>query len=208
MQTDVQYWNKYYEKKRAEISEPSAFALFCALQMKHGKMLIDLGCGNGRDSFYFCKKRLKVTAVDSSQTAIDAIESMGLPLFAVCNDFINTKALDCIDYDYAYARWAIHSISQKQQDELLPRVFCSLNRGGLFFIEARTINDAKYGDGVPIGENEFFFDNHYRRFVVPDIFLSQMKEVGFSICYSEESDRFSVMRDDSPTLLRVVGLKP
>ena len=207
MQTDIQYWNNYYSGNRTEISEPSAFALYCALQMKQGKKLIDLGCGNGRDSLYFCKSGLKVTAVDSAQTAINVIDSHGLPVFAVCNDFIHTKALDCMDYDYAYARWTIHAISQKQQNELLPRVFGALSKGGLFFIEARTINDAKYGDGKPLGENEFFFDNHYRRFIDPCVFLRQMKDTGYSISYSEESDIFSVVGDDAPTLLRVVGMK-
>ena len=156
MQTDIQYWNNYYSSRNEEISEPSAFALFSMLQMKQGKKLIDLGCGNGRDSLYFCKSELKVTAVDSSQTAIDVINSHDLPVFAVCNDFINTKALDCIDYDYAYARWTIHAINQKQQDVLLPRVFGSLNRGGLFLSKNARLTMQNTETVSPLAGTSFF----------------------------------------------------
>ena len=205
MQTDVQYWNGYYSANRQDISEPSNFAKFVAGQVEQGKKLLDLGCGNGRDSLFFCSKGLKVTAIDSSAAAIDSIEKQGMPIFAVCNDFVITKALDCVDYDYVYARWTMHAISQKQQDMLLPKVHASLNKDGLFFVEARTVNDAKYGEGEPLGLHEYFFDNHYRRFLEADVFLRQIKGVGFSVRYFEESDRFSVVGDDAPMLLRVIA---
>jgi len=175
--------------------------------MQPEKKLIDLGCGNGRDAVFFCKNGLMVTAVDSSESAITSVDSHGLPIFAVCNDFINTKALACVDYDYCYARWVIHAITQTQQDELLPKVYYSLSKGGLFFIEVRTVNDTKYGQGKPLGEHEFFFDNHYRRFIVPEQLLNQIKDIGFEIISSKESNTFSVVGGDAPTLLRLVVKK-
>ena len=175
--------------------------------MQPGKMLIDLGCGNGRDSMFFCRNGLKVTAVDSSQGAIESFDE-NMPIFAVCNNFIKTKALKCIDYDYCYARWSIHAINKEGQDELLPNIFYSLKKGGLFFSESRTINDVKYGQGESLGLHEYICDHHYRRFLDPDAFIEQLKNTGFEIIYCEESDSFSVMGDDSPMLIRVIAKKP
>jgi SAM-dependent methyltransferase len=203
---DVIYWNEYYGKDRAP-KPPSDFAKFAMEHMQKGKLLIDLGCGNGRDSIFFCSSSLKVTAVDSSKGAIESFDK-NIPILAICDDFIKTNALNCVDYDYCYARWSIHAINKSQQDELLPNVYRSLKSGGLFFSESRTINDVKYGQGEPLGEYEFFADDHYRRFLDPEAFLEQLRQIGFEIVHFEESDKFSVMGDDSPTLIRVIAKKP
>jgi len=208
MQTDKNYWNGYYSKAPKEISMPSDFAKFVMDHMQAGKKLIDLGCGNGRDSVYFCNNGIRVTAVDSSKSAIEFIDNYQIPIFAVCDDFVETKALACIDYDYCYARWTIHAINKAQQNKLLPNVYHALNENGLLFVEVRTINDAKYGQGEPLGEHEFFFDNHYRRFIDPSKLITQIKEVGFEIVSHEESDAFSVVGSDAPTLLRLIAKKP
>lgn len=203
----MQYWDGYYNNDRKDISQPSDFAKFAMGQMQSDKKLIDLGCGNGRDSMYFCQNGIMVTAVDSSKSAIESIDRHGMDIFAVCNDFVITKALKCIDYDYCYARWSIHAINQVQQDTLIPNIHHALKKAGLLFIEVRTVSDVKYGQGECIGKHEYFCDNHYRRFIEPDSLLNQLKDNGFEIISSEESDGFSVVGDDSPTLLRLVAKK-
>jgi len=203
---DVQYWDKYYNAKPQDISQPSDFAKFAMTYMQPSKKLIDLGCGNGRDSVFFCRSGLKVTAVDSSKGAIDSFDS-GLPIFAICDDFVTTKALTCIDYDYCYARWSIHAIKKVQQDELLPGIYHALNNNGLLFIEARTINDVKYGKGKSLNEHEYIFDSHYRRFLDPDAFVDQLTTVGFNILFCKEANSFSVIDGDAPMLIRIVAKK-
>ena len=206
MQSDVQYWNEYYSNDLAP-KPPSDFAQFALKYMEQGKMLIDMGCGNGRDSIFFCQNGIKVSAVDVSKGAIDSLNKKSLPIFALCDDFIKTKALRCIDFDYCYARWTIHAITQAEQDELLPNIYRSLKSGGLFFSESRTVSDVKYGQGEALGLHEYFTDDHYRRFLEPDALITQLKDIGFEIIYSGESDGFSPMGDDSPTLIRVVAGK-
>ena len=201
----INYWNEYYKSDNAP-RQPSDFAEFSVKYMKPDKKLIDLGCGNGRDSIYFCVNGSKVTAVDSSINAIESIDK-SLPIFAVCDDFVTAKALFCVDYDYCYARWSIHSISQPQQNELFQNVYKALKEGGLFFIEARTVNDSKYVQGEKLGINEYFFDDHYRRFIDPDLFKTQLETTGFEIIYIEESDGFSVVNDNTPALVRIVAEK-
>jgi cyclopropane fatty-acyl-phospholipid synthase-like methyltransferase len=202
---DVHYWDEYYGENRAP-KLPSDFAKFALEYMQRGKTLIDLGCGNGRDSDFFCQSGLKVTALDSSKSAIKSF-SKSMSIFAVCDDFVRTNILRCIDFDYCYARWSIHAINQAQQNELLPNIYGSLKCGGMFFSESRTTNDVKYGQGKALGEHEYFTEGHYRRFLDPDAFIAQLKEIGFEIVYCKESDMFSVMGDDSPTLIRVISKK-
>lgn len=43
-----------------------------------GKYFLDLGCGQGRDSFFAAQKGMQVVAVDSSKTAIDQINGKNI----------------------------------------------------------------------------------------------------------------------------------
>jgi adenylylsulfate kinase-like enzyme len=204
----VKFWNAYYIGNKA-LDHPSDFAVFAKSHMasEEGDKIIDLGCGNGRDSLFFYKSGFKVTAIDSSEQAIHRINEKGFPIFAVCDDFVTAKALFCMDYNYCYARWSVHAISQIQQDELIRNVYGSLQTNGKFFIEARTVNDFRYGLGTSLGQDEYFYEGHYRRFIRPEKLIKQLCDVGFSLVYFEESNTFSVVGDDAPTLARIIVKK-
>ena len=69
--TLINYWDNFYIKKN-KIKE-SSFARFILGKVgKKGikKSLIDIGCGNGRDSIFFSKNNFRVTGIDISQKAI------------------------------------------------------------------------------------------------------------------------------------------
>jgi adenylylsulfate kinase-like enzyme len=206
-QSSLRYWNDYYNRGKGRLETPSDFAKFSWSYMKTGSKLIDIGCGNGRDSFFFEETGLKVTAVDSSEAAIHGINGKKRNIFAICDNFVSAKVLFCIDYDYCYARWSIHSVDAAQQHELLINVYGALREGGMLFAELRTVNDAKHGCGQALGRDEFFFDGHYRRFIRPKEFSEELRSIGFRLIYFEESDKFSVVGTDTPVLLRVVATK-
>ena len=68
----INYWNKFYKTKSITIE--STFAKFTYKKIKNKKSkLLDIGCGNGRDSYYFNRKGFIVTGIDISQKAKDNI---------------------------------------------------------------------------------------------------------------------------------------
>ena len=67
-------WNKVYSNNLSFFGdEPSKFALICHEDfVKHKvKKILELGCGQGRDSIFFASKGLEVYAIDSSKVAIE-----------------------------------------------------------------------------------------------------------------------------------------
>ncbi|MDD3138665.1 MAG: adenylyl-sulfate kinase [Lachnospiraceae bacterium] len=206
---DIAYWNNYYANKQSQIIKPSLFAECCVKHMEKGKSLLDLGCGNGRDSVFFIESGLIVTGIDTSEEAIRNLQKIyekDNHLF-ICDDFTTADAVYQKQYDYCYSRFTLHAISDSQEKRLLDNVYTTLCKGGKFLIEARSVNDEIYGKGKKVGEHEFIYNNHYRRFLVMQELLQRLEKKGFTIIYANESDEFAPLGDSKPTLIRVTAVK-
>lgn len=205
---DVAYWNVFYGQELKEIQSPSDFARFVLPYLKPGKKLMDIGCGNGRDSIYFVKNQLMVTGVDASETAISQLQSYNEKnaLF-VCDDFVTCKALYQMQYDYFYSRWTIHAISEKQEDELLHNIKDSIKPDGLFFVEVRSTKDELYGKGKQVGKNAFLYNDHYRRFIDKEEFCRKLEALGLEIIFAEEGKGLSKTKESDPVLIRIIAKK-
>lgn len=70
-------------------------------------------------------------------------------------------------YDYAYSRFTIHAINQKQERMLLGSMAQALAGRGKFFIEVRSVHDPLYGKGEALSATPFL-RQPYRRFLVLD----------------------------------------
>lgn len=204
---DTLYWDNYYKQKNNAPIGQSSFAEYVDRYIKTGKKLLDLGCGNGRDSIYFLEKGLEVTGIDASQEAIKKLKSIGNGRF-VCGDFICFRTLFQEQYDYCYSRFTLHAINEKQEDELLKNVNDTLPSGGYFFIEARTTNDSIYGEGEAIGKHEYINNGHYRRFIDVNAFKKKIVMTGnFEIVEINESVGWARTKDSDPTLMRCILMK-
>lgn len=69
-------WNKVYSSDASFFGDvPSYFGLNCREEFKkHGvKKLLELGCGQGRDTTFFASNDIDVVAIDSTWVVIDAL---------------------------------------------------------------------------------------------------------------------------------------
>ena len=69
-------WNRVYSDDSSFFGDdPSNFGLNCYEEFKkHGiKKILELGCGQGRDTIFFASNGIDVIAIDSSKVAIDAL---------------------------------------------------------------------------------------------------------------------------------------
>lgn len=201
------YWNQYYQNRICS-TDPSPFARYVATLVDPGKTLVDLGCGNGRDALFFADIGLNVLAIDLSDTAIEQLRSLKKQnIRFVCGDFINCEEHKPEIYDYAYSRFTIHAINVNQERLLLQSMYRSLKKNGKLFIEVRSVHDPLYGRGEAQERNAFYYDNHYRRFIVMDELIDHLKEQGFLIEYAEEKTGFAPYGNDDPPIIRVVAKK-
>lgn len=208
---DEDYWNNYYADRAAHfksMDEPSLFA--CDMMQKYmesGKNLIELGCGNGRDSLYFAQNGLNVTGIDASQVAIDNLQkknSLENCVF-ICDDFVSAESIYQIQYDYCYSRFTLHAINEQQETQVLKKAYEMLKQGGYFFIEARSVHDGKYGMGKEVEKNAYIFDGHYRRFINLPELVKKLADIGFIVSEQEESAQFAPHTCENAVCIRVVS---
>ena len=72
-------WNKVYSSDASFFGDvPSNFGLNCHEEFKKHvvKKLLELGCGQGRDTTFFASNGIDVVAIDCSRVAIDALSKI------------------------------------------------------------------------------------------------------------------------------------
>ncbi len=208
-QKDKQYWDNYYSKN-PPINYPSKFAEDIISYLDKGKSIVDLGCGNGRDSLHFMNNGLYVIGVDGSEAAIYNLKmkhGYNNNINFVCGDFVHSGSIYNKKYSYFYSRFSLHAINDEKQHILLENIYKHLEEGGYLFIEVRSIRDDIYGKGKEVGRNAFIFNEHYRRFIVKEELVSELNKLGFNIILAEEKKGFAPFNNEDPIVLRVIAKK-
>lgn len=204
---DQSYWNQYYAQKPQIIGKPSNFAACVADSLLPGKQLLELGCGNGRDSLFFMERGCYVTGVDASDEAIRYLQSVvgnSDKAMFICDDFVKCRAVFQRQYDYIYSRFTLHAITDEQEDELLRNIKDAMIKGSKLFIEARTIHDDIYGKGEKVAPNAYVYEGHFRRFIDPEALALKLKKLGYKVLSLEEKRGFSKTEGSDPILLRAI----
>ena len=199
------YWDNWYRKQIAP-ALPSSFAEFCLKYLSPSNTIIDMGCGNGRDSFFFGSKGFETLGVDYSEIAIqNNIEKNHYPQVHFCvANFGRMKDLGV--FSCVYSRFSLHTVDKDTEKLLLQWCYDHLAAEGLFCLEARSTLDPLLKSGTRIGPTENFTD-HYRRFLDYDETRSELKSIGFDIVYSVEDSGLAKYKDDDPVVIRIIARK-
>lgn len=204
----ILYWDKFYQKK-FNLSKPSSFAKFIFKYLKKNKKLIDIGCGNGRDSFFFNKKNLNVCGIEKSEKAIlnnnKIISQKNIRNINFKNFDINSDKFYKINkFDYVYSRFFIHAIPKKTEIKLFKNIKKICKKNCLIFLEFRTIKDPLYKKGKKLSKFERYTD-HYRRFIDFDNFTKNLeKNKNFVVIYKIEKKGLAKYKNDNPVVGRVI----
>lgn len=204
------YWEDFYAKQNKDL-KPSLFARFVydELGVNMAKV-IELGCGNGRDAVFFANNKLDVIAVDQCAGEIKFLKNRYIALENikfVCDDFTNLQIEQ--KFDVIYSRFTLHSISAKQEKNVINWGFNHLNSGGKFCIEVRGQKNEihKKGTAVDNEPDAFIYNDHFRRFINFDKFCDKLKSIGFNIDYAEEKKGFAPFNEEDETYIRIIATK-
>ena len=204
------YWDKYYVMNIAPNSA-SSFSKFVTSYFEKikFKLLVEIGCGNGRDVQELSKISTKYLGIDISSSAIK-----------FCNKvhFAHNKYFECMGLDKSesyftnnsvgafYLRFSLHAMNNEDQSKIINLCYRKLIPGGIAMIEVRSIRDTMMTLGTKISDFENFTD-HYRCYVKFESLIDLLNLEGFSIDYSIESQGLARHKDEDPWIIRVIARK-
>ena len=206
---DIKYWTKFYQKHKTN-TNPSLFARFVYenyLSLQAAPSLLELGCGNGRDAFYFAQNGVSVVAIDQIEEEIAYLSAQKKANTSfVCGDFTQLDDLKA-QFNCIYSRFTLHSISLKEQKRLfkaLPHLLCP---NGILAIEARGYKNSLYKKGEPVSlqEDAFIYDGHYRRFVNFELLCDELKD-SFELVFAKEQLGFAPFNNQDDYFFRIIAL--
>lgn len=209
-----EHWEKFYANNRN--LQESTFCKEVREMMQEDYIIVDIGCGSGRDSFFFAAAGLDVFAIDRSYEAIKAnkqlavenrtVGSLEFKRIDLSDAFeLNEYFVHIVNYAEAsqkkiafYLRFLLHAIDDETEKVLLDTIVQNAASGTCFVAEFRTTEDE---------EKSKVYDDHYRRFICTDEFLINMRNRGFEIKEFYKGTGLSIYKEEDPFLARVFAMK-
>jgi hypothetical protein len=189
-----EYWDNFYNKNKVTTIE-SNFAKYVLKYINDNNIdgkLIDIACGNGRDSVFFHKNKVDTTGIDLS--------------IEIDNSTFNFIKGNLLDFDYSgydlfYLRFVVHALKEEEFDSFINKIL-KLKKRSLIFIETRSSRDITNEE-----KSETFFkssigDKHFR-LLYSKKYLDDKLSKSFNILESSEG-KYSKFGSDDPYCLRYI----
>lgn len=190
------YWDNFYKSNIAPEKE-SDFAKFTLNFLNSNDLskfnLLDIACGNGRDTFFFSRMGIRSTGIDLS------IKPKSKNPKFIKGDITE---FNYNDYNILYLRFIVHSMTEKDLDKLIESISNSEGEK-MIFIETRSSKGITNED-----KSETFFkssigDIHFRMLYSKE-YLSNKLSCKFKIIKEVESRGFSIYGSDDPYCIRYI----
>jgi SAM-dependent methyltransferase len=200
------YWDSYYRERNVP-TFPSQFAVFALSQAPDVRTVIEFGCGNGRDAFFFVRQGMRVIGIDRSAEAISQCSNaclgkngsaffkadVGDPGYEAFWEAFDTIPRGRI---LVYCRFFIHAINDREEGAFLKLVFDILSkREGVFMAEFRTQKDRDQNKIAP---------DHYRRFRDPIAFSLAAAKAGLHCDYFVEGFGMANYKQEDAHVARLI----
>lgn len=202
---DTEYWNKFY-RSNAEPVPPSQFAAFVANEFGNAYQILELGSGNGRDSFFFASMGYQVIGVDNSIEAISGCKNRIMSKHENVQ-FLHMDMIEAIDKIdelglhkdepiVIYARFIYHALSESQSIALLSKLGKATKIFDLkIALEFRNEDDSKLYK---------YYSNHFRRYESTERFREKCKQHDLQIVYEASGIGFAKHKFDDASVTRAI----
>ena len=193
------YWEKFYQNNHdlKIINRGSSFSRYVLKQIKNYQFIIDLGCGNGRDSIFFNSYGKKVIGVDQCNEVIKLNKkkfkkkNLKFIHLDVCNNLsekIKIKKPKCF-----YSRFLIHSLKPSLIKSHISQISKIFNNNDVLFMEYRCFEDKT---------KTKTFNDHYRNFMKTNDIENILIKNKLKSSYVEKGLGFAKFKKENPFVAR------
>lgn len=178
-----QFWNKKWEhisKRDVNLYAKECYEYIRKKQKEENKQLtlLELGCGEGSDTFFFAKNNIRVTAVDISENVIKNLQTnegtKKMNVTFIRQDITNISFPEC-SFDIIYAHLSLHYFDDKTTCRIFEKLHNILKETGLLFVKCKSTKDMLFGKGEMIEKNMFNDEGHVRHFFDKEYMEEKLK---------------------------------
>ena len=162
MEESKRYWNEKYwvrhmREDDLENIEDAWVDKYTDIIAAHQGKLLDLGCGVGQYSKYFCDMGFKVTSADISELALDYLSQKYSDIKTVRVDMTEPLPFEDKSFDVVFANLSIHFFGEKDTRNLISEIKRILKDDGIFIGSCNSSKAYKYiADKSTVIENGFY----------------------------------------------------
>jgi trans-aconitate methyltransferase len=183
----LEHWRKFYsDQLDFKLQSPSRFAYQVAPLLNPKWRVLDIGCGNGRDTEFLARFSKEAIGIDSCREALQQATAERVLHNVTLEEIDATSPAAAIIYakcNVAYLRFFLHAIDDKTQATLLKLLADFLQPPALLFIQARSVRDA---NSAAVYHRETY-DGHYRRLLYMPSLHQELEDAGFVVDHAHES---------------------
>ncbi|HEX3900202.1 MAG TPA: class I SAM-dependent methyltransferase [Mycobacteriales bacterium] len=205
------YWNAFYASARVQDvpAEPSRFGRWVHDRLGGTGSIVELGCGSGRDTFWFASQGHDVRAFDFAASAVARVTAtaasrgMTVPVAELDlgqADDVRSAAASVLAGgapDAVYARFLLHSLDDAGQEGLYRFAATTLSHGGLLFLEFRAQQDEQAA--------HLFGDDHFRAYLHASDVVKAVESFGGQVLEAETRQGWAPYRTEDPFVTRIVA---
>lgn len=174
------HWENFY--KRSHVITPSSFAKVIRKAFSEKLIVYDLGCGNGRDSYYL-GKTWTTFGIDNS---ICPDNKKNVIFFNINAEDIELENTQCL----FYMRFFVHSINDKCLDTILSK------QPKYIAMEVRSNKD-----------KPLIYKNHKRYLRSGKKLIDIIYSHKYELMYYIESTGLAKYKNEDPVIIRIIAKK-
>ncbi len=205
----LRYWGDFYRSPSVGRvpTTPSRFATWVSDQLEPRQHIIDVGCGNGRDSVHFAEQGHVVFSLDGTGVSRRLTRELAKahsvkvrPQHLNLNDLASTltsggRFAQRKKPPHIYARLMIDAIEPDSRRNFFRWAQMIQRRGGLTFLEFRTYRGTLRTQAFPF---------HYRALLDPSRVVAQIERHGGTVVHREEGVDLAPFERENPHTCRLI----
>ncbi|HSW75282.1 MAG TPA: class I SAM-dependent methyltransferase [Candidatus Saccharimonadales bacterium] len=173
-----------------------------------GATILELGCGEGNDSYYLATQGHEITATDFSDVVIGQNKTRWQNDKLTFTEQNISQPLEYADesFDVVYARLSLHYFKAEVTQQIFQEIARVLKAGGLFCFMCKSTEDGIYGQGTEIEKDMYELDGHVRHFFSEPFAQQLLSTAGLQVKKVETGKE--QIYDRASAFIKVFATKP
>ncbi|MDX2776608.1 class I SAM-dependent methyltransferase [Streptomyces caniscabiei] len=210
MKDQLTHWNNAHKEQwlHKHSTKQTAFAEEVQSKIPADASILELGCGEGNDSFFFAEQGHVITATDFSDVVIKQNEGRwsNPRLTFTTQDISQPLQFSDASFNVVYARLSLHYFTDETTRQVFREIARVVKPGGMLCFMCKSTNDHIYGKGEKIEDDMYELKGHVRHFFSPQYAAKLLNNV--QLRQTEVQTGEEQIYDRQSAFIKVIATKP